>query len=68
MTSTTPNFPHHILAALDETGADLRDDAADLRAGRVTRDSLLAFCQDGVETDDDLALWEEYVTTLVASL
>ncbi len=66
MTTTAHTFPAHILIALEETGADWRDDAEDLRAGRVTRESLLAFCQDGVETDDDMALWAEYVDTLAA--
>ena len=65
-TTTTPNFSTYILAALEETGADWRDDADDLRAGRVTRESLLEFCQDGVETEDDMALWAEYVDTLAA--
>ena len=70
MTSTTtaPTFPVYILAALEETGADWRDDADDLRAGRVTRESLLEFCQDGVETEDDMALWAEYVDTLAAAV
>lgn len=69
MTSTTtPTFPIHILAALEETGADWREDMAALRAGRVTRESLLEFCQDGVETEDDMALWAEYVDTLAAAV
>ena len=65
-TITTPTFPIHILAALEETGADWRDDADALRSGKHTRDSLLAYCQDGVETEDDMALWAEYVDTLAA--
>ena len=68
MTTTTPTFPVYILAALEETGADWRDDADDLRAGRVTRESLLEFCQGGVETEDDMALWAEYVDTLAAAV
>lgn len=68
MTTTTPTFPVYILIALEETGADWRDDADDLRAGRVTRESLLEFCQDGVETEDDMALWAEYVDTLAAAV
>ena len=66
--TTTPTFPPHIIDALAETGADWRDDADDLRAGRVTRESLLEFCQDGVETEDDMALWAEYVDTLAAAV
>ena len=67
MTSTTtPKFSADILNAMEETGTDWRDDADDLRAGRVTRESLLEFCQDGVETEDDMALWAEYVDTLAA--
>ena len=68
MTTTTPTFPVYILAALEETGADWREDMAALRAGRVTRESLLEFCQDGVETEDDMALWAEYVDTLAAAV
>ena len=67
MTSTTnPTFPPHIIDALAETGADWRDDADALRSGKHTRESLLAHCQDGVETEDDMALWAEYVDTLAA--
>ena len=65
-TTTDPTFSTYVIAALEETGADWRDDADDLRAGRVTRESLLEFCQDGVETEDDMALWAEYVDTLAA--
>lgn len=68
MTTTTPTFPVYVIAALEETGADWRDDADALRAGRVTRESLLEFCQDGVETEDDMALWAEYVDTLAAAV
>ena len=68
MTTTTPTFPVYILAALEETGADWREDMAALRSGRVTRESLLEFCQDGVETEDDMALWAEYVDTLAAAV
>ena len=68
MTTTTPTFPVYILAALEETGADWRDDADALRSGKHTRESLLEFCQDGVETEDDMALWAEYVDTLAAAV
>lgn len=71
MTTTTPAFPAfpaYILAALEETGADWRDDADALRSGTHTRESLLAYCQDGVETDDDMELWAEYVDTLAAAV
>jgi hypothetical protein len=67
-TTTDPTFSTYVIAALEETGADWRDDAEDLRTGRVTREQLLAFCQDGVETDDDMALWAEYVDTLAAAV
>ena len=67
-TTTTPTFPLHIRDALAETGADWRDDADALRSGKHTRESLLAYCQDGVETDDDMALWAEYVDTLAAAV
>ena len=67
-TITTHTFPVYILAALEETGADWRDDADALRSGKHTRESLLAYCQDGVETEDDMALWAEYVDTLAAAV
>lgn len=65
--TTTPKFSAHVLDAMEETGTDWRADMAALASGKVTRESLLEFCQNGVETDDDLALWEEYVSTLVAA-
>jgi hypothetical protein len=67
-TTATPKFSAYVLAALEETGGNWRDDADDLRAGKVSRESLLAYCQNGVETDDDMALWAEYVTTLAAAV
>ena len=67
MTSTTtPKFSADILNAMEETGADWRADMAALISGKVTRESLLEFCQNGVETEDDMALWADYVSTLAA--
>lgn len=60
-----PKFAPWILDALDETGGDWRADAAALRTGKITSAALLDYCQDGVETSDDLALWQQYVNTLV---
>ncbi len=67
-TTTDPTFSTYVIDALAETGADWREDMAALRSGRVTRESLLEFCQDGVETEDDMALWAEYVDTLAAAV
>lgn len=49
---------------VQETNVDVAYDVAELRAGRVTRQTLLAYCLEGVEDTRRAADWEDYVSAV----
>lgn len=51
---------------VEETGIDPQDDIDAVRAGRLTRESLLAECLDGADADR-VQGWNDYVDAVMAA-
>ena len=67
LSGVVSRFSRAALENIEETGVDPLADAADLRSGAHTSESLLAQCLRGAD-DDRAEGWHDYVSALAAEV